>query len=221
MRLGRCLVRVVGVGDQRLAEREVEVDRARVPVPEPARDGQRPADERAPVRVLAGTAFRHADLVEHPYRVAVQLHLVGGLVGADTAQLRRPVGGEHDERHAGMVGLEHGRVQVGGGSTRRTHHRDRAAARLGQPEREETGRPFVDAYVQADVAAAIGTMEGERERSVARPRRQHRLADPAAPHLVDEHAGECGGGVHTSASTPASRSSQRVWVAASAATAAS
>ena len=39
--------------------------------------------------------------------------LVGGLVGAGAAQPRRPVGGDDDQRHAGVGGLEHGRVQVG------------------------------------------------------------------------------------------------------------
>mgnify|MGYP006867823739 FL=1 len=46
--------------------------------------------------------------------------LVGRLVGPDTTQLGGPVGGEQQQRHGTVVGLEHGGVEIGdGGAARR------------------------------------------------------------------------------------------------------
>ena len=58
------------------------------------------AGQRAPVAGRARPGLGQAGLAEPAHRGAVQLDLVDGLVGADPPQLRRPVGGEHDQRHA-------------------------------------------------------------------------------------------------------------------------
>ena len=49
---------------------------------------------------------------------AVELDLVDRLPGADVAQLRRAVGGQDQQRHARLVGLDHGGRVVGGGGAR-------------------------------------------------------------------------------------------------------
>ena len=56
---------------------------------------------------------------------------------ADPAQLGRPIGGEHDERHAGVARLEHRRVQVGDRGARGGDDDDRDAGLDGEPEGEE------------------------------------------------------------------------------------
>ena len=122
------------------------------------------ADQRAPVRVLAGPALGYAYLVEQAYRVAVELDLVDRLARSGGPQLRGTVCGEEQQRDAGLVGLEHRGVQVGGRRTRRGHDRDHAAGDLGQPEGEEPGRPLVDAYVQPQPARDVSLVQGERQR---------------------------------------------------------
>ena len=72
------------------------------------------------------------DLDEPLRGAAVELDLVDRLAGADVAQLRRAVGGEHEQRHARLVRLDHrGRVVRRRGS-RRARERHRQPARLGQ-----------------------------------------------------------------------------------------
>ena len=101
--------------------------------------GDGSADQAAPVGVLAGAALGDADLVEEAHGVAVELDLVDGLVGADSAQLGRTVGGQHDQRDPRLGGLEHRRVQVGRGGARRRDDRDGLARHLGESEGEEAG----------------------------------------------------------------------------------
>ena len=79
-------------------------------------------------------------------RIAVELELVDRLAGADPAQLRRPVGGEHDQRHAGLVGLDDGGVEVGrrrarGAEDRRRRARSPAPRRARRSRRERSSRP--------------------------------------------------------------------------------
>ena len=56
-----------------------------------------------------------ADLAEPASRGAVEADLVDRLPGADPAQLRRAIGGQHEQRHRRPVGLDDGGVEVGGG----------------------------------------------------------------------------------------------------------
>ena len=64
---------------------------------------------------------------------AVELDLVDRLPGAEVAQLGRAVGGEHEQRHARLVRLDHrGRV-VGRRGARRARERDRGPLALASP----------------------------------------------------------------------------------------
>ena len=113
--------------------------------------------------------------------------LVGGLVGVGAAQPQRPVGGDHHQRHPGVVGLEHRRVQVRHRGARRAHHRGPRPA-LGQPEGEEPGGPLVDPGVQPEQPGLGGVVRRERERRVPRTRRQHHLADAVRDQRGDDRA---------------------------------
>ena len=183
---------------QRLPQRQVQLHR-------PAgRD--RPAHRRAPVRVLPDPGLRRPQLDE-PRRRAEQAELVDGLVRPDPAQLRRPVGGQRQQRHAGVRRLQHRRVQVRRGGAGRGHHHRRPPGRLRQPQREEPGRPLVDPHVQPQPAGRVGGVQRERQRRRPRAGRDHRLADAAPDQLVDEHPRQRGRRVHSA--VQASRAWQR------------
>ena len=148
---------VAAAGDQRLPERQVEVDG---PV-ERRRVGA--AGERAPVRDLPGHRLRDADLGEQPHGGAEQAELVDRLVGAGAAQLRRPVGGEDEQRRRAR---RPPRARPGGSPpppsrtcTGPARGRPDAFAR---PERQERRGPLVDADVQPDprVAACNASASG-------------------------------------------------------------
>ena len=141
-------------GHERLAQAQVEVNRPRHGARRPR--GGRPgaAGQGAPVGVHPRPGLRHADLAEPAHRAPVQLQLVDRLVRAGATQLRGPVGGEHEQRHARLVGLDHRRVEMRGRGARRADHRDRPAAHLRQPQREERGRPLIDPHVQPQAPRA-------------------------------------------------------------------
>ncbi len=181
---------VVGVlGDQRLAQRDVELDRPRVGRPG-ARGAVEDAADRGPpahggARALLGERQHDA----RPHRAAEQAGLVDGLVGAGPDQLERAVGADDDERHPRVGGLEHRRVQVR--DRRAGGHDDghRASAAQGEPDREEAGRALVDAHVQAQPPGGVGGVHREQQRRVARAGARDDVADPAADPLVHDHAG--------------------------------
>ena len=101
--------------------------------------GQRPVVDR---RVAPGLVGAHLD---EPFgRASVQPQLVDRLSRSDRAQLGRAVGGQHDQRHAGLPRLDHGGVKVGRGAAGGAGYGDRPAARLGHPQRGETGAALVD-----------------------------------------------------------------------------
>ena len=154
------------------------------------------AGQRAPVADRARPGLGQAGLAEPAHRGAVQLDLVDGLVGAYPPQLRGAVGGEHEERHARLVGFDHRRVEVGRRRARGTQHRYRTAAGLGQAERGERGRALVDPDVQPQPLLPRRLVERHRQRRAARPGCQHHLAQPAPDQLVAERDAERGRGVH-------------------------
>ena len=93
-------------GNERLAERQVEVHR---PGGRTARVRDRAARQRAPARVRVGpsaAASGGPGIVEPAHRAAEQPRLVDGLARAPVAQLGRAVGGAHEQRHAGVVRLD-------------------------------------------------------------------------------------------------------------------
>ncbi len=115
--------------------------------------------------------------------------LVGGLVRHRAAQPGRPVGGDRDQRDAGVRGLEHGRVQVGRGGARRRHHRGRRREVFGDAERQERRGALVDAGVQRQRARSRGVVQGEGQRCVARTGRQHDVAHADAEQRLDDALG--------------------------------
>ena len=187
---------LAAAGYQRLAEGQVEVHRARQAADRARRVRPGLTGQRAPVTDRARPGLGQAALAEPAHRGAVQLDLVDGLVGADPPQLRGPVGGEHDERHAGLVGFDHRGMEVGRCRARGAQHRHRAAAGLGQAERGERGGALVDPDMQPRPLLARGLVERHRQRRAARPGRQHYLAQPTSDQLVAEGGAERGGGVH-------------------------
>ena len=155
----------IRIGDQRVVELDVQVDRAA---------GVPGGGEGVGVGVVE---------VGEGGGVAVEADLVGGLVGAGTAQPRGAVGGDRHEGDARVRGLEHGGVQVGRRRAGGRHDRDRAVRGPGQPQGEEPGRALVDAGVQPH--PRVGS-ERERQRRVARARAEHRVGEPALDELVDQ-----------------------------------
>ncbi len=185
------------VEHERLAQREVQVDRAG------------PALQRGPVRA-AGELAQPAhplgrrgvvvDLEEPLGGAAVELDLVDRLPGAELAQLRRAVGGEHEQRHARLVRLDHRRRVVRRGGAGRAGQRDGAAGRLGEAEREERRRrarrrarwsaaaPRARATARAAWSASPATCTPRARRS-ARARRRTR----AGPRYVSAAVSSCRG----------------------------
>ena len=91
------------VEHERLAQREVQVHGAGPP--SVAVHTARQASARIH-RSRSGVAAWRADVEEPLGVVAVELELVDRLAGADLAQLRRPVGGEDDQRDPRLVRLD-------------------------------------------------------------------------------------------------------------------
>jgi hypothetical protein len=123
------------------------------------------------------------DLHEPLDRAAVELDLVDRLAGANLAQLGRPVGGQHDQRHARVPGLDDRGEEVGRGGAGRARDDHRSARSLGHAEREEAGAALVE---DRDRLELRPRGERERERGVARAGRGHGVPDAAANELVDE-----------------------------------
>ena len=124
---------------------------------------------------------------------AVELELVDRLPGADAAQLRRPVGGEDDQRNGRLVGLADRRVVVGGRGAGGAEHRDRRPRRLRRAEREEGRRALVDDHASPRSPAGA---RARRASGVERePGESTACRTPAARQLLDEGRGERGVGV--------------------------
>jgi hypothetical protein len=100
-------------------------------------------------------AFFHQRQLGEPLRVAaVQMVLVDRLRRAAIPQLRRPVGGQHDQRNPSQRSLDDGRREVDGGRARRREQDHRAARRPGDAKGEEPGRTLVDEHPHPDSAWA-------------------------------------------------------------------
>ena len=122
--------------------------------------------------------------------------LLGRLVRTGAPQLVGPVGAHDDERRAGVVGLEHGGVQVGdGGAGRRDHHHRRTGP-AGQAQGEEPGAALVDPHVQAEPTGPLGGEHGIGQRCRPGAGAQDDLADAVPHQLVDQDRREGGGRGH-------------------------
>ena len=181
-------------GRERLAELQVQVHRsgpgmrdrvARGVAAECRVDGL--AGEASRGIRLAGFALGCGDVALEARRPREDARLHGGLVRADAAQLRRPVGRAHDERHARMVRLEHRGMEVRDRRARRgDDHAPAVPTRSAVPSARNAARPLVDAHVQPDRADALELGRGERERLGSRPGGHDEIADA----LVHEGAEE-------------------------------
>jgi hypothetical protein len=128
-----------------------------------------------------------ADLAEPAHRVAVELQLVDRLTGADPAQLRRSVRGQHDQRDRRLVGLGDRGVQVGGRGPGSAEDGNGPARGLRRAEREEAGRALVDDHGRLDRRLAP-KRDGKRGR--ARAGGEDRMARAAAGELLDQRRGK-------------------------------
>ena len=184
------------IGHQRLTKGNVEMNRTGV---RPARpDGRRAQarHDRPPYRVLAPAALRRAQLVKQADGMTEQLTLVGGLVRAGPAQLRRAVSTDDDQGHCGVAGLQYCWVQVGDRGSGRREHRHRPAGQLGHPQGQEGSGALVDPNVQPKTAGTVRFLQGVGERGRAGTGTKDRLADPVADHLVHHDGGQSGRRIH-------------------------
>ena len=172
---------------ERLAEGRVQVDRSRRQSPG---RGCRARDQRLEVaqRQLRRLRFRQRQVHRPEYLVAIQLHLVDGLVRAAVAQLRRAVGGDHQQRHPGHARLDDGREEVGRRRAARRQQGGRPVGCLADAQREIGGAALVQ--VAPDAQHRMGG-KGQHERRRARAGRQanvlhagsrQRLGDGAGPY---------------------------------------
>ena len=173
-------VELLGRGGERLAQWEVQVHGPRAP---PGGGVEGTAGQRAVVdrRVAPGLVGAHLD---KPFgRASVEPQLVDRLSRSHAAQLGRTVGGQHDQRHAGLPRLDHGGVKVGRRAAGRAGDGYRAAARLGHSQSGETGAALVDHRDRLEPRLA---RERERERRVARARTGDRVGHAAAHQFLHE-----------------------------------
>ena len=197
-----------------------------------AATARRRRQQRRARPATASTGSARAGRLGHPdvggpaHRAAVEPGLVDRLVGAGAAQLRRPVGGEHEQRHpaasaSSTAGVQVRRRRPGGGE-----HRHRAAGRPWPgpaPGRRRSARRCARA---AAAGRALGGGQRERHRRGAGARREHRVGDAAAHQLVDQHPGATRwtgsrGAAAATAAEHSARQPPRATVAGSAATSAS
>lgn len=190
-----------GIRHQGFAQRDVELDGSRVGGARSGGGRQHPAGGRAPggvVRVQPlGGVLGEAQADGGPNLGAEVAQLLHGLVGPGAQEFVGPVGRQHDQRHPRVVGLHHGRAQVGHGRAGRHGDAHRRAGCDRQADGQVAGGAFVDADVQPDPARPVGVLQREGERRVPRTRAQHHVADAAANQLVNDHASLGRRGVHS------------------------
>ena len=120
------------------------------------------AGERAhPAQPLAARLVV-ADLEEPLRGPAQQLQLIDRLPGPVLTQLGWPVGGQDEQGHARLAGLDRGGQELGGCRSRGAGDRDGHARGLGEAEREEAGAALVDVGI-----ALKARLVRERQRSGA------------------------------------------------------
>ena len=116
--------------DERLAEFQVEVDRARTVGPCTA--SSMPGRPGAAMRPLGPRRAPRAKRTSG--RRSEQSVLVDGLWRAGVMELGRPVRRADNERNPGVVRLNDGRVELGGGGAARDANDRRPSRRHGKPE---------------------------------------------------------------------------------------
>ena len=113
--------------------------------------------------------------------------LVDRLVGPHSLQLRRPVGGEDDERGMRVRRLHHRGMKLSRGGARGGKHDGRLARRLAQAEGKERAASLVDLDEDLDSRMPL---QRHGDGSRARARRDAGELDALRRQLVDERGGE-------------------------------
>ena len=172
--------------DEGVPKRQVELDRARSRVTgggDPHLGG-----EGAPERVGNGL-LRYAGVDVEPDRTAVETVLIDGLGGSHIAKFGWPVRRHHDERHVGLMRLDHRSVQLCGGSTTRGEEYERRSGRDCRSQRDKTRRPLVKNDVKLH---PILGRQGERKRRASGTRGDNGMGQSGPQPLVDEGRAERG-----------------------------
>ena len=156
------------------------------PVPErPRRRPGRPADRHARPAGVVGDA----GVGEPPHRPPVQVGLVDGLRRPDVVQLGRSVGRADDQRHAGVVGLDHRRVQLGG---RRAAGRADDGRTPDAQARPRAKKPALRSSSRTCSGDRRTGGQGQGQRRRARAGADHGVGQPGPDPLVDQGGGEGG-----------------------------
>ena len=150
--------------------------------PSPRRPGGWPASASS-----SGLFVGHAGVDRPAHGAAEQAGLLDGLGRADMMQLGGPVGGAHDERNPGQMGLHDRRMNPDCRRPARGDEHRRATGGKPDPEGEKGRRALVQPYVQRDPALA---RQGHHERGRTRTRAHDGVGQPGAHPLVDERGRE-------------------------------
>ena len=152
--------------------------------------GHGPHGGRAVVEQARVVGGRDAQLAEPAHRVAVQLELVDRLPGAAAAQLGRAVGGQHDQRHARLVRLGDGGVEVGPRRAGGGHDHGRLARSACAMPSAKNPAQRSSTWLHTRIAGLVPQRQRERRR--ARPGRHAGVPHARARQLLRERGGEGG-----------------------------
>ncbi len=126
---------------ERIAEWQIDVDRARRRA---AGTSDCPAAQFTRVSQHSRVTIGNSGLGKPTHVRTVKVNLVDRLPRAPFAQFRRPISGQYDQRHVGVVGLDHRRIEIRGRRTGCADERGRRTSRLRSTDRKKSRRPFVD-----------------------------------------------------------------------------
>ena len=154
------------------------------------RRGERRRGDRVERGGLGGGGIRvhgvgDGEVGLEPGRRMEEPGLPRGLVRPDAAQLRGTVGGEEQQRNAGVVGLQGGGQQVRDRRARRADHGGGHPGLAPDAEGREPRDAFVDAHVQAHESRALQV--GRHEGQGLRPRPG---AHDQVPHAASDEPGQ-------------------------------
>ena len=175
-----------GSADQRLAERQIEMDGARPTPIRPEGSGEARRRERTPRRGIG--VIRRSGVGRRAHRPTEEVDLVDRLRGADTAQFGRAIGRAHKKRHVGEIGLHDRGMQVHRRGPTGAEHESRPAVDR-KAERHEGRRALVEDDMTGDTRFGD---QSERERRAARPGSDYRGVQSGGRPLVNQCRAEGG-----------------------------
>ena len=156
--------RLVHAGYQRLAQRDVELHGSRVGTARTLGRHQYSARRGAPLGVerghRLGGALGQSEADGGADLGAEVAELFHRLVGARAEEVVGPVGTQHDQRHAGVVGLHHRGAEVGDRGARGHRHAHRRAGR--RPTRSPGTRRCARRCARAAAAVRRGPRRAGR-----------------------------------------------------------